>query len=236
MSSSRSVAAARARRANDTSQPTFKSQNMQQQQQTRINNNNTNMKPYQPNENSVDKKLSVSDAFALVTIRLGRVELLLQKWQSMGVETENGVHIPAASTNSTDIANTTIVKSLVSRIDDLEKNLKGFSPMKDIEAKIAMLTEKNMQLQNELRDAKDTIFKLQSMTIDTSQKIMNMMIEKSRPDIVSAPLTIDIPHDNQENNDDVDDTSSEQLESDNAENQQSGDDSSSQNITLEVVS
>jgi len=251
MSSSRSVAAARARRAPDTSsQSAFKPQNtqqiqqqqqqqmlqqkqqqmqqqkqqqmqqQQQQQQSNASSTKPAMTPYQPTQGSIENKLSVSDAFALVTIRLGRVELLLQKWQAMGVESDDGVHIPSSSStsNAADVANTTIIKSLVSRIDDLERNLKASAPTKDIEAKISMLAEKNILLQNELRDAKDTIYKLQTMTLETSQNIMSMMLAKSVPEVTAAaaataaataPLTIEIP----ENEEVVaDDAGSEDLE------------------------
>lgn len=203
MSSSRSVAAARARRAPETpSQSALKPQMAQQrqpmQQQQQIPsyaqqsaaNKDSQMKQSQPQQNPAENKLSVSDAFALVTLRLGRVELLLQKWQAMGVETSNGVNIPAAASAASDV-NNTIVKSLVSRIDDLEKSVKAAVSMKDFEAKISMLIERNTYLHNELRDAKDTIFKLQTITLETSQKMMNLMIAKSVPEVVAAPSVQD---------------------------------------------
>lgn len=210
MSSSRSVAAARARRAPETpSQSALKPQMAQQrqpmQQQQQIPsyaqqsaaNKDSQMKQSQPQQNPAENKLSVSDAFALVTLRLGRVELLLQKWQSMGVETSNGVNIPAAAAASavSDV-NNTIVKSLVSRIDDLERSIKAAVSMKDFEAKISMLIDRNTYLHNELRDAKDTIFKLQTITLETSQKMMNLMMAKSVPEVVAAPS---IQDDNVEN-------------------------------------
>ena len=206
MSSSRSVAAARARRAPETSsQSAFKPQMAQQQQQqqqqqqtkaaamaaaARERDRDPQMKPYQPQQSSIENKLSVSDAFALVTLRLGRVELLLQKWQSMGVESESGVHRPAAAASSTPDVNNTIVKSLVSRIDDLERSVKSVVTMKDFDAKIEMLIGRNTHLYNELRDAKDTIFKLQTITLETSQKMMSMMMAKSAPEVVAAPASI----------------------------------------------
>jgi hypothetical protein len=206
MSSSRSVAAARARRAPETSsssQSAFKPQmapqrqpmQQPQQQQSRVASNagagsKPPMTPYQPQQSAVENKLSVSDAFALVTLRLGRVELLLQKWQSMGVESEDGVHIPAATPSAPDV-NNTIVKSLVSRIDDLERSVKAAVSMKDFEAKIAALSDRNTYLHNELRDAKDTIFKLQTITLETSQKMMQMMMSKSVPEVASPSLEIE---------------------------------------------
>ena len=198
MSSSRSVAAARARRAPETpSQSAFKPQmaqqrqpmQQQQQPQSRVASTATAggkppMTPYQPQQSSVENRLSVSDAFALVTLRLGRVELLLQKWQSMGVESDGAVHIPAATSSAPDV-NNTIVKSLVSRIDDLERSVKAAVSLKDFEAKISMLSDRNTHLLNELRDAKDTIFKLQTITLETSQKMMQMMMSKSVPEVAS---------------------------------------------------
>jgi hypothetical protein len=163
----------------------------QQPQQSRVSSTATSaaggkppMTPYQPQQSAVENKLSVSDAFALVTLRLGRVELLLQKWQSMGVESEDGVHIPAATSSAPDV-NNTIVKSLVSRIDDLERSVKAGVSMKDFEAKISMLSDRNTHLLNELRDAKDTIYKLQTITLETSQKMMQMMMSKSVPEVAS---------------------------------------------------
>ena len=205
MSSSRSVAAARARRAPETpSQSALKPQMAQQrqpmqQQQQQIPsyaqqsaaNKDSQMKQSQPQQNPAENKLSVSDAFALVTLRLGRVELLLQKWQTMGVESESGVHIPAATSSTLDV-NNTIVKSLVSRIDDLERSVKAAVSMKDFEAKVAMLSDRNTYLHNELRDAKDTIFKLQTITLETSQKMMMMMMSKSVPEVVAAPSSTEI--------------------------------------------
>lgn len=201
MSSSRSVAAARARRAPETpSQSQLKPQMAQQRQpqqqqipsyaQQIAANKDSQTKQSQSQQNSLDNKLTVSDAFALVTIRLGRVELLLQKWQALGVESASGVHIPTSASSAPDV-NNTIVKSLVSRIDDLERSVKSAVSMKDFEAKISMLSDRNTHLLNELRDAKDTIFKLQTITLETSQKMMKMMMTKSVPEVVVAPSSVE---------------------------------------------
>lgn len=237
MSSSRSVAAARARRATETpSQSVFKPQMAQQrqpmqQQQPQLSRtasaatagSKPQMTPYQPQQSSLENKLSVSDAFALVTLRLGRVELLLQKWQAMGVESESGVHIPQTTSVAPDV-NNTIVKSLVSRIDDLERSVKGAVPMKDFETKIAMLSDRNTHLLNELRDAKDTIFKLQTITLETSQKMMQMMMSKSVPELES-PSSVEMQ-------DDVDELELE--DADEAEEQIVEGDAGEENVSLQV--
>jgi hypothetical protein len=183
------------------------------------------MTPYQPQQSSVENRLSVSDAFALVTLRLGRVELLLQKWQSMGVESDGAVHIPAATSSAPDV-NNTIVKSLVSRIDDLERSVKAGVSMKDFEAKISMLSDRNTHLLNELRDAKDTIFKLQTITLETSQKMMQMMMSKSAPEVLAAPSSSEMY-------DDVDE-GLELEETHEAEEEPVDGDISQENLSLQV--
>lgn len=234
MSSSRSVAAARARRAPETpSQSSLKPQMAQQRQpqqqipsyaQQVAANKDSQMKQSQSQQNATENKLSVSDAFALVTLRLGRVELLLQKWQAMGVETANGVNIPTAVTTTSDV-NNTIVKSLVSRIDDLERSVKAAVSMKDFEAKIAMLSDRNTHLLNELRDAKDTIFKLQTITLETSQKMMQMMMSKSVPEVVATPSSAEMQ----------DEAESLELEdADEVEEQMVEGDAGQENVSLQV--
>ena len=101
------------------------------------------------------------------------------------METSSGVNIPAATSSAPDV-NNTIVKSLVSRIDDLERSVKAAVSMKDFDSKIETLISRNTYLHNELRDAKDTIFKLQTITLETSQKMMQMMMAKSVPEVVAA--------------------------------------------------
>ena len=189
MSSSRSVASARARRASENPQPTLKPSqqvkpsSQQSQYQSKTNNGEPQMKPFQPQQSSIENKLSVSDAFALVTIRLGRLELLVQKWQAAGVNPGSGAGTTAPL--STDTNNNTLVKSLVSRMDDLERDVKAGVSSAEFDDELTILSNQYAQLQTELREAKDTIFKLQMMTLDTSQKIMNMMMSKGSvvPDV-----------------------------------------------------
>ena len=116
MSSSRSVAAARARRAGGSnssagrpSQPGF---SKQPPAMTSPQNNKVEEKAPEP------KGLSVSDAFALVTIRLGRVEMALQK-----LDIHNLAEKLASGESSESIASNVIVKSIASRIDDLETSI-----------------------------------------------------------------------------------------------------------------
>ena len=170
MSSSRSVAAARARRAGGDSSTSRPSQIRNTQQFTKppqgVDSQSSSDKEAAPH----DGKLSVSDAFALVTIRLGRVEMALQK-----LDIHNIAKSVDDGDTSSSIANNVVLKSLLSRIDDLEKMINeqaskvSMSP-EYIELINGLQTKMDVQ-EKELRETKDAIYKLQSFALDVNQKI-----------------------------------------------------------------
>lgn len=175
MSSSRSVASARARRAggDSSSRP------------TQIRNTQQFAKPppavdSQPNDDkastSYDNRLSVSDAFALVTIRLGRVEMALQK-----LDIHNIAQSVDDGDSSSSIANNVVLKSLLSRIDDLEKMISEQSSNVSMSPEYIDLInglQKKVDIQEkELRETKDAIYKLQNFALDVNQKISQTQIQ-----------------------------------------------------------
>ena len=174
MSSSRSVAAARARRAGGSnssagrpSQPGF---SKQPPVMTPPQNDKVEEKTPAP------KGLSVSDAFALVTIRLGRVEMALQK-----LDIHNIAQKVADGESSESIASNVIVKSIASRIDDLETSIQektGGSISSEQLDIINGVQVKVVELDKEMRELKDQIYKLQSFALDVNQKLAELK-EKS---------------------------------------------------------
>ena len=174
MSSSRSVAAARARRAGVSnssagrpSQPGF---SKQPPVMTPPQNDKVEEKTPAP------KGLSVSDAFALVTIRLGRVEMALQK-----LDIHNIAQKVADGESSESIASNVIVKSIASRIDDLETSIQektGGSISSEQLDIINGVQVKVVELDKEMRELKDQIYKLQSFALDVNQKLAELK-EKS---------------------------------------------------------
>lgn len=95
-------------------------------------------------------QVSISDAFALVTIRLGRVEQFIQQLQeegleSLGIPTSDNQNENNVSTASLDIQNTlkenekTIV-TLTQKIDSYESTIQN---MKDMLLTLTMKNEKN---------------------------------------------------------------------------------------------
>ena len=169
MSSSRSVASARARRAGGDSSASRPSQMRNTSQFTKS--------PQVDSQPGVDKssspydgKLSVSDAFALVTIRLGRVEMALQK-----LDIHNIAKSVDDGESSSSIANNVVLKSLLSRIDDLEKMISeqsGSAVMSPEHLEMINGLQKKVEnLEKELRETKDAVYKVQSFALDVNQKM-----------------------------------------------------------------
>lgn len=109
MSSSRSIAAARNRRVNEVPkrveppkpQPSFQSQSQQGQMQ-----NQGQQVPF--------SRITVSDAIGLITIRLGRVEQLLQKTDLTATK-------PMELPPNSQIVDNSVFQTILSRLDVLEK-------------------------------------------------------------------------------------------------------------------
>lgn len=181
MSSSRSVASARARRAGGDPSTSRPSQIRNTQQFTKpppaVDNQSSSDKVAAPQ----DGRLSVSDAFALVTIRLGRVEMALQK-----LDIHNIAKSVDDGDSSSSIANNVVLKSLLSRIDDLEKMISekssnvSMSP-EYIELINGLQTKVDTQ-EKELRETKDAIYKLQSFALDVNQKISQIQSKDKQTD------------------------------------------------------
>ena len=190
MSSSRSVAAARARRANgnNSSTPLRAGQLQQPQQQSRQQyNRQTSAQPpvvEAPRKNPYDAKLSVSDAFALVTIRLGRVETILQKMDVSSIINK----MEAGETTSEEAGTNVMLKGLLSRIEDIENNVNtdgGGGMTDDDRETINDLSTRLDSAKSEINDLKSTIFKMQTMIIDISQKVLPSLANTT-PRVVSV--------------------------------------------------
>jgi hypothetical protein len=146
MSSSRSIAAARQKRSGDTVQ---KPQQLQQPQQglkpglgQKPQMQQQGLKQQQPQPQS-RPKLSVGDAFGLVTLRLGRVEqFMIQLQEHGGISSGNNNSIPENS----QLIDKSVFTNMISRLDGLEK--------KDTNSKQMSV------LESELRSTKDLLISL----------------------------------------------------------------------------
>jgi hypothetical protein len=164
MSSSRSIAAARNRRAGDpaptnrqgpgtsiSAQPAFSQQQQQQGKRSVTAQNSTPNVPVTAN----NAKLSISDAIGLITLRLGRVEQFIIEAEHNGGLT-GGSSIP----DNAHLVDKSVINSIVNRLDSLEKKEKE--------------SANNNKLEIELRNIKDLLMsqmvKYEKFTLDTDRK------------------------------------------------------------------
>ena len=195
MSSARSNAGARNRRAGGA-ETTSAPQNM-------------NGRPGQPGQPpsapQMNPRLSISDAIALVTLRLGRVENIIQN-MPMDSQNDNGVEHDE-NVRMVDVA---VFENIVSRLDSLEKGHKFISDKQQQQqqmqlnslksvvvtstpvpaaAPIIMSDTKNDEkivkindsvdlLKAELVQVKDLLLKLQSFTMETNQKLADIVFNE----------------------------------------------------------
>jgi len=147
--SSRSLAAARSRRAGENVPPVSgnrpgtsigshaafapqQQQQQQQQQQTNVRVSKSNSQPpsnsYQQVKQSQQQtqnalpfnKISISDAIGLITLRLGRVE----QWV-IETEHENDINPNQNSSTSSTTLDNTVFTNIISRLDSIEKKEPG---------------------------------------------------------------------------------------------------------------
>ena len=114
MSSSKSIAAARARRSAEPPQQQSQrpgtsigsAKAFSQQQQP----------PQQQNYSQPGGKISISDAIGLITIRLGRVELYLNQ-----IHEEGGINMNSNIPDNAQLVDKSVITNIISRIDSVEK-------------------------------------------------------------------------------------------------------------------
>lgn len=169
--------------------------NMNQYQQQQIQQTQTNGLPF--------SKLTVSDAIGLITLRLGKVEQYLIDVQAEGggFGNQGESNLPA----NTKLIDTSVLTSIVNRLDALEKRevVGGVSPQ--LQSQIAELTTKLDSVSKIERDLKDTremlvnlMFKYELFTKEANTKFNdyeNAILEvsqqiQSQTDV--EPLTTDI--------------------------------------------
>lgn len=163
MSSSRSIAAARNRRAGEqaptsrpgtsiAAQPAFS-----QQTQGKRSTTAPNSTPNVPVTNT-NTKLSISDAIGLITLRLGRLEQFV-----IEAEHNGGLNMSSSIPDNAHLVDKSVINSIVNRLDSLEKKEKDSSS-----------NQQTIKLESEIRDIKDLlmsqILKYEKFTIETNKR------------------------------------------------------------------
>ena len=220
MSSSRANAAARQRRAGDT-QTT--------QQQSSYNSSGSKTRFVQQQQEApqppMNPKLSISDAIALITLRLGRVENIVSNYDPNAGSSSGNIQLNYDE--NARMVDEQVFNSIVSRLDALEKGRNvgsvGGNPQLEqrlsvLEKNQKMLIERQQQMpvvatttpvettivndvaeeklkpmeesiqyvKSELSSVKDLLLKLQSFTMETNQKLADIVFDTE--DKTSAAL------------------------------------------------
>jgi hypothetical protein len=181
MSSNRANAAARQRRAGGAE----------------LNSNQPQPQKQQSSKQNIPRpKLSISDAIALITLRLGKVESIVSNYQNENLQIQ--VDAMGQPIQNAKMIDDSVFKSIVSRLDVLEKNQKvlmenqtsiantvktiassknGQTVVKDIsEEKLSIVKEDIESLKTELRQNNDSIFNLQNMVQEASKKMVEISL------------------------------------------------------------
>jgi len=203
MSSSRSIAAARSRRAGETQPPVSGGRPgtsiashaafvpQQQMPQPPSNNVRVAKAPIQQQgqqqpSSSPFSKLSISDAIGLITLRLGRVEQFVIDYENGEVSTNRAVGggIPENSR----IIDNSVLTSMINRLDSLEKR----EPLTNGSSSVN--NEQISKIEKELKETKDLLshflFKFELFSKETNDRFADIEnafaeIEKG---MVSQPL------------------------------------------------
>ena len=203
MSSSRSIAAARSRRAGETQPPVSGGRPgtsiashaafvpQQQMPQPPSNNVRVARAPIQQQgqqqpTSSPFSKLSISDAIGLITLRLGRVEQFVIDYENGEVSTNRAVGggIPENS----KVIDNSVLTSMINRLDSLEKR----EPLTNGSSSVN--NEQISKIEKELKETKDLLshflFKFELFSKETNDRFADIEnafaeIEKG---MVSQPL------------------------------------------------
>ena len=206
MSSNRANASARQRRAGEPVGLQQQQQQQQRMQPGRGKGGRPGMSEPQQQQPPMNPKLSVSDAIALITLRLGRVENIVSNLpnEPRGDGEGGGQMMYEENMRMVD---QNVFNSIVSRIDTLEKNQKlliekqkavpvvqtatATAPIKQMvqetiikdvsDEKIEPMRERIQVLKDEVSELKDLLMKLQSFTMETNKKLTDIVFDDNIP-------------------------------------------------------
>jgi len=188
MSSARSNNAAKSRRAGGAD---FAPPQQQQQQQNGRPGQQMQQQPHQ------NPKLTITDAIGLITMRLTRVEGIVNEIQSeLPEDRMNGDSLQQHNSgNVSDV----VINNIMSRLDGLEKGMKVFAlkpttntnptttapivqqmnpVLLAIPSQVTLINEKIGMLQTEMDELKNHLLRLQSFTMETNQKLVDIVLHE----------------------------------------------------------
>jgi hypothetical protein len=203
--SSRANASARARRAGETSQPQQVRPQQSQQQQQQLQQQRTQL-----------TKLSIPDAIGLTTLRLGKLEnhfsvleQIVQNLSNSGV----GVEGSESFNENVRVVDEAVFQSIVTRLENLEKRQlqphqqqqpqpqQKINPQ--VNADVDVIKQDLNIMKKEMTNLKDLLLSLQSFTMQTNQKLADIVFQENifvdNEIVTNQNLEFDITPNNDEN-------------------------------------
>jgi len=203
MSSNRANASARQRRAGEPVGQQQQNQRMQQQPGRGYGGRPGMPEPQQ--QPQMNPKLSVSDAIALITLRLGRVETIVSNLPNE--PRGDGEGTGQMYDENMRMVDQNVFNSIVTRLDTLEKNQKlliekqkaapvsqnttAVTPTKQVvqetiikdvsDEKILPMRESIQLLKDDISELKNLLMKLQSFTMETNKKLTDIVFDDNIP-------------------------------------------------------
>jgi hypothetical protein len=183
MSGNRAISAAINRRTNipaPTKQPkpSFNQPPPQQQQMRQQPPQQQQMRqqPPQPQQQQMSPpKLSVSDAIALITIRLGRVETFINNLPPLDqLEQYSSNSLPEKNENI-KIVDDAIFKNIISRLDKIEHTNHPVTFTDTNNNEIENIKAEHFSLKEEFNEIKNMLLQLQNYTMITNQKLCDII-------------------------------------------------------------
>jgi len=136
-------------------------------------------------------KLTISDAIALVTLRLGRVEQILHNLpvDNLGQSNQSGENV--------HVLDDSVFESIIQRMDALEKNQKSMALQQQqqqqntgqkagsvqipesVTSDITMLKNDITMLKNEIGQIKNMLMGLQAFTMQTNQRLTEIVFNSN---------------------------------------------------------
>jgi len=245
MSSSRSIAAARQRRAGEAppvGQQRVPGTSINSQQAFAHHQQQTNSNQLPPKAPVVPVgKLAIGDAFALVTIRLGRIETIIQKLEAEGVIGPNAPHLSNTMEHDENmrLVDDTVIRNIIARLGDLEKGQSKLGKVDSsnninvnevngiVEQKTANLQEQIVKLKDELRETKELLMKLQSFSMETNQKIISLVLTQEKQE--NMLKNVNVVPENKSESENKDETENDIHQHDDNNHDENGDENSDEN-------
>lgn len=158
--------------------------------------------PYQepmPPQPPKKGKISIADAIALTTLRLGRVEQIIDKWQHDGHPARGDLNHDS-SVSTEPVIDQSVLMSIISRIENLEKrpvaapvstpqaiDTRQFDDkLESLKQEIGLLKKSMSNITQEITQIKENAMKLQMFTMETNQKLIGAVI--NQPTMQSQPF------------------------------------------------